>query len=227
VGSVTPMGDGPVRLDVFADVACPWCLVGHRRLERALVEEPAGPVQVRWRAFQLAPEIPPEGIPRREYYEHKFGSPAQVEQVFARVTAQGRQDGISFDFHAAERAVNTRLAHRAVKLVEADGRDAGAAMEALMSAYLERGADVGHPHEIERALSARGLAPADLAARLETGEGEAEVEHDLRLAHRLGLHAVPAFVADSSFAISGAHEPQLLRRLIAAARERRAGAAAA
>jgi predicted DsbA family dithiol-disulfide isomerase len=221
------MADGPIRLDVFADIACPWCLVGHRRLERALAEEPAGGVHVRWRAFQLAPDIQSEGIPRREYYERKFGSPAQVEQIFAHVTAHGRQDGISFDFHAAERAVNTRLAHRAVKLVAADGYDASEAMEALMGAYLERGIDVGDAQEIEQALRVRGLAPVDLAARLETDEGESEVEHDLRLARQFGLHAVPAFVADSSFAISGAHEPQLLRKLIAAARERRAGAEAA
>jgi predicted DsbA family dithiol-disulfide isomerase len=218
-----------VQLDVFADIACPWCLIGHRRLERALAEEPPGSVEVRWRAFQLAPEIPAEGIPRMEYFTRKFGSPERVEQIFAHTTAQGRESGVSFDFHAAARAVNTRLGHRAVKLAAADGLNAGRSMEALMSGYLEHGIDVGDPGELERLLTARGLAPRGLRQRLAGDEGDAAVEEDLRLAARIGLHAVPAFVADAGVALSGAHEPALLRKLLAAARERRGdpGAAAA
>ena len=203
----------PVRLDVWADIACPWCLVGHRRLERALREEPAGAVAVRWRAFQLAPDLPAEGMPRREYYERKFG--ADTDRVHEHVTAVGAQDGIAFDLLKAERAVNTRLAHRAVKL----SLDRGAAMDALMSAYLEEGVDVGDAATVADVLERRGMAPQDLLTRLtETGDGGDEVDEDVALAARIGLHAVPGFVANGALALSGAHEPALLRKLVAAAR---------
>lgn len=205
----------PVHLDVFADVACPWCLIGHRRLQRALAEEEPGSVTVRWRAFQLAPDIPAEGIPRREYYERKFG--ANAERLWEHVSAAGASEGIRFDFLAAERTVNSRLALRVVQIAQNDG-DGGPVLEALMSGYMEHGVDVSDPQAIAEHLGDR--APADLVARLEAGEGEAEVAHDLTLAAPLGINAVPAFVADASFAISGAHEPPLLRKLIAAARER-------
>jgi predicted DsbA family dithiol-disulfide isomerase len=210
-----------VRLDVFADIACPWCLVGHRRLQQALAQEPAGSVEVHWRAFQLAPEIPPEGIPRREYYERKFG--ANADNLHERVNAVGREVGLALDVLKAERAVNTRLAHRAVKLAS----DRGAAMDALMSAYLEHGVDVGDAATVAELLERRGLAPEDLVTRLQSDEAGDEVDQDIALAQTLGLHAVPAFVADAHFALSGAHEPALLRKLIAAAREQRGARPAA
>jgi predicted DsbA family dithiol-disulfide isomerase len=210
-----------VRLDVFADIACPWCLIGHRRLERALEQEEPGSVQVSWRAFQLAPEIPAEGVPRREYFERKFG--AVSDQMFDRVRQAGAPDGLKIEPLAAEKAVNTRLAHRAVKL----STDRHAAMDALMRAYLEEGVDVGDAATVAQLLERRGLAPEDLQTRLEaTDEADGEVDEDIALAARLGLHAVPAFVADASFALSGAQEPELLRKLIAAARQKREQAAA-
>ena len=207
----------PVRLDVWADIACPWCLVGHRRLERALREEPEEAVEVHWRAFLLAPDLPPEGMPRREYYERKFG--ADTDSVHGHVTAVAAQEGIAFDLLKAERAVNTRLAHRAVKL----SLDRGVAFDALMRAYLEEGADVGDAATVAELLERRGIAPQDLLTRLtDTDDGGAEVDVDVALASRIGLHAVPGFVANGGLALSGAHEPQLLRKLFAAARARAA-----
>ena len=210
-----------VRLDVFTDIACPWCLVGHRRLATALAQEEPGSVEVHWRAFQLAPDLPPQGIPRREYYEDKFG-PGGADHINEHLTTVGAQEGIAFDLLKAERAVNTRTAHRATKLAT----DTGAAVEALMSAYLEHGEDVGDPANVAAILERAGLAPQDLLTRLAgTDEGGEEVDADVALAHRAGLHAVPAFVANGGLALSGAHEPELLRKLFAAARGQRAQAA--
>jgi len=209
----------PVRIEVYADVVCPWCLIGHRRLARAIAEEPPGSISVRWRAFQLNPELPLEGMPRREYYEQKFGSAVTVEQLHGQVTQAGAQEGIAFDFDAADRAVSTRLAHRAIKLAARDGLDAGAAMDTLMTAYLVEGHDVGDAATIADVLERHGLAPDGLVTRLaDTDEGDQEVGDDLQLAAALGIHAVPTFVADAHFALAGAHEPELLRKLFAAAR---------
>ena len=63
----------PVRVDVFSDVACPWCFVGFRNLQRARADWDGPPMDIRWRAVQLAPENPPRGIPFAELVETKFG----------------------------------------------------------------------------------------------------------------------------------------------------------
>ena len=63
----------PIKIDVWSDVACPWCYIGKRRLERALAERPEADLKIGWRPFQLNPDLPREGIPRKEYIERKFG----------------------------------------------------------------------------------------------------------------------------------------------------------
>ena len=93
----------PVQIEVISDVVCPWCFIGKRRLEAALgalCEDPGMPlVAVTWRPFQLNPDLPEQGMDRQEYVSRKFGASAQ--QVYARVSAVGREVGIAFDFAGA------------------------------------------------------------------------------------------------------------------------------
>ena len=103
-----------VRIEVISDVVCPWCLIGKRRLERALEllrqASPQAEVEVIWRAFQLNPELPLEGVERSEYLARKFGS--RTQDIYARVTAVGRSVGIDFAFERIVRQPNTAPAHQ-------------------------------------------------------------------------------------------------------------------
>ena len=208
-----------LTLDVFSDVVCPFCFIGRRKLEQALAEEPAGDIEVRWRAFQLNPELPPEGSNHREMLIAKFGSAEAVDAAHERIAAMGREVGIAFDFGAAERVPNTFLAHRAIALAAREGR-ADAAVEACFAAHFERGMDIGDAAVLVPLLVAEAGLDADaLWAALDAGEGAQEVERDLVLAHQAGIHAVPCFIAGERVALSGAHEPALLRKLFAAARD--------
>src|SRR4051812_37561220 len=103
-------------LDVWADVSCPWCYLGHRRLARALEAEPPGSVEVRHRSFLLQPDVPPEGLDFREYMARRFSSPEAMGQALQRVVDEGAGEGMRFDFAAIGRAPNTVLAHGAVQL---------------------------------------------------------------------------------------------------------------
>ena len=208
-----------LTLDVFSDVVCPFCFIGRRKLEQALDQEPAEEVEVRWRAFQLNPELPPEGVDHRELLIAKFGSAEAVDAAHERIAAMGREVGIAFDFAAAERVPNTFLAHRAIALAAREGR-ADAAVEACFAAHFERGMDIGDAAVLVPLLVAEaGLDTDALWTALDAGEGAQEVEGDLVLAHQAGIHAVPCFVAGERVALSGAHEPALLRKLFAAARD--------
>ena len=211
-----------LTLDVFSDVVCPFCFIGRRKLQRALAEEPADAVDVRWRAFQLNPEMPPEGSNHREMLIGKFGSAEAVDAAHERIAEMGREVGIAFDFAAAERVPNTFLAHRAIALAAREGR-ADDAVEACFRAHFERGMDIGDAAQLVPLLVAEAGMDADaLWAALDAGEGGQEVEQDLVLAQQAGIHAVPCFIAGERVALSGAHEPALLRKLFAAAREQTA-----
>src|SRR5438477_8473913 len=112
----------PLSVDVVSDVVCPWCYVGKRKLERALDElkrrEPGLEIAVRWHPFELNPELPAEGIPRRAYLEAKFGASVGVH---TRVQTVGSSIGIDFDFDRITVQPNTRDAHRLIAWAQGFG----------------------------------------------------------------------------------------------------------
>lgn len=201
-------------LDVWSDLVCPWCFIGKRRLERALADEQPGSVDVRWHAFQLAPDVPPEGLDAERYFTSKFGSIERVREMHAHVSQIAAADGLQFRLELQTRAANTLLAHRATKIAP----DPTAAIEALFSAYFERGEDIGDRDTIVR------LLPDLDAAALDRGDAADLVAEDLRMAQEIGISGVPFFVAGMRVAVSGAQEPQILRQLIAEGRARAAAA---
>src|SRR4051794_41820438 len=106
------MASSAIPVDVWADVACPWCFLGHHRLRQALAEEPPGSVEVRPRAFELQPDLPPEGMAVEDFYPRRFGSVEAMREAFERVTAEAATSGLELRFDRMARAPNTRLAHR-------------------------------------------------------------------------------------------------------------------
>ncbi len=203
-----------VTVDVWSDLVCPWCYIGKRRLARALVEEAPGSVEVRWHAFQLQPDVPPEGFDAEPYFTSKFGSAERVREMFARVTEVAAGEGLDFHLELQRRAPNTLLAHRAVQLAP----DAEAALEALFAAHFVHGEDIGDRDTVVR------LVPGLDADALDRGDGADAVAEDLRMAAEIGISGVPFFVAGMRVAVSGAQEPSILRQLIAEARSRAAAA---
>jgi predicted DsbA family dithiol-disulfide isomerase len=220
------MDTSPLPVDVWADIACPWCYIGHHRLRQAIAEEPPGSVEVHPRAFELQPDLPPEGMSTEDFYPRKFGSVEAMREAFERASAEAARSGLELRFDRMRRAPNTRLAHRLVALA-GRRRRALPALDALFAGHFREGADVADP---EQALALVAAAAPDqdaatLRAELEAGEGEAEVAAEEGLAARMGLSGVPFFLAGRAVALSGAHEPEVLRELLRAGRQR-AGQAA-
>src|SRR4249919_2078264 len=91
-----------LQIDIISDVICPWCFVGKRRLEKAIAAH-GQRVKVRWLPFQLNPQMPNEGIPRKEYRTAKFGSLERSQELDAKLIAVGEMEGIHFAFDRIER----------------------------------------------------------------------------------------------------------------------------
>jgi predicted DsbA family dithiol-disulfide isomerase len=204
-----------MKIEIFSDVACPWCFIGQRRLQRAL--KLAGvQAELRFRAFQLQPGLPPAGVPAQEFFARKFGSRERMNGIFERVTQVGREEGIAFDFESQKRAPNTELAHRVIFYAGGHGQ-AAPTVEALFRGYFELGLDLCELSDLREALtSARvSLDSSELAEAMAAGIGKEEVARDLHTAREYGIGGVPLFIFDQRYTVEGAQPLEHFTRLIA------------
>lgn len=208
-----------MHLDIFSDTICPWCYVGKRRLSRALASRPQPKMAVRWRAFQLNPAMPPEGMLRERYIDAKFGSSERARRIYDAVSAVGASEGIIFNFEAIKRTPNTILSHRLLRKASKEGLQ-DPLLEAMFRAYFIEGRDIGSARVLSEIGEAVGLGDVD--EYLAGEEGLEEVRAEDSLARRQGINGVPCFIFNYRFLLSGAQEPESFFQLFDLAREEEA-----
>ncbi len=213
-----------VQIEVWSDVACPWCYIGKRRFATALAAFPHREhVQVTWRSYELQPDAErsdPNGerLTEREMLVRHKGLPAaQVDQMLGHVTAQAAGEGLAYDFDRVIPA-NTfdahRLVHIAAELAPGDLALQERLVEALMSAHFEQGLAVDDPEVLVTLAVGAGLDADAVRTALAAGQGAAEVRADEATARQLGVNGVPFFVADRAVAVSGAQPPAVFTQLL-------------
>ena len=193
-----------MKVEIYSDIACPWCYIGKRRFERALASFPAADeVEVVFRPYQLDPAAPVQGTPLLPSLERKFGP--RHRQMTAHVGEQARAEGLAFDWQIAI-AANTFDAHRLLWLAEREGGTTlqHAVAEQLFDAHFSRGVDVGDRGQLAEVATRAGLDRDRVAAFLASGEGAAETRAAIDEARALGISGVPAFVFDERYLVSGA-----------------------
>lgn len=212
-------------IEIWSDIACPWCYIGKRRFEAALEQfEHRDEVTVTWRSFELDPEAPAERDgDRAEHLARKYGmSLEQAQAAEAQMTETAAGEGLDFRFDIA-RAGNMFDGHRLMHLAAAHGRQ-DAMKERLLRAYFSEGELVSDHATLMRLAAEVGL-PEDEVRELLAGDRYAdEVRDDERTAGALGISAVPTFVVDRALGASGAHPPEALLGLLREGWERRPAA---
>jgi predicted DsbA family dithiol-disulfide isomerase len=210
-----------LRVEVWSDIACPWCYVGKRRLEAAVARlpEPAAVVLL-WRAFELdpgAPQVsPPEPYVGR--LARKYGtSAAEAQAMVDRMTAVGAAEGLALRFDRV-RPGNTFNAHRLLHLALERGVQ-GAAQERFFRGYLSEGESIGDPEALARLSADAGLPADDVRRVLGTDAFAHAVRADEEEARRFGIHAVPFFVLAGRYGVAGAQPTELLHEALSRALE--------
>ena len=197
-----------MRVEIWSDVACPWCYVGTRRFERAL-EETGADVEVVYRAFELDPRVPTggESPPLVDYLTRKYGDRSRVQAAHARLTEAGAELGIDFRWAGMRRA-NTFDAHRLLTwaLATAGAERQRALKHALLRAYFTDGLDVADHGVLADLADEVGLDRASAVEVLEGKRYGAEVRAEREEAHGNGIAAVPTFVVDGEWMLQGAHD---------------------
>ena len=195
-----------MKIEIWSDVVCPWCYIGKRRLEHALLDfEHAGEVEITWRSYQLNPAAGPRAVPTLDSLAKRFGPQSQA--MVGRIAGLAAAEGLAFDYDSAL-SVNTLDAHRALHLAAGLGLG-GAAKERLLRAHFAEGADLSDPETLAGLLSEVGVPAERVRATLAGDEYADAVRADIDEAHALGVSGVPFFVLDRRYGISGAQPAEL------------------
>ncbi|MCX5068400.1 DsbA family oxidoreductase [Micromonospora lupini] len=210
-----------MEIEIYADVVCPWCYLGKRRLDEALARYD-GEVTVRYRPFQLDPSPVSEPRPVIDALAEKFGGPERARQMVARAVQAAAGDGLRLDYDSAV-AANTFDAHRLVAYAAERGR-AAEMVEALYQAHFTGGVDLGSREALAAVAGGIGLDAADARRFLDSDERTAELAAELAAARDLGITGVPTFVLAGKYAVSGAQETETLLAALAEVEQREAAA---
>ena len=210
----------PLRIEVWSDVACPWCWVGKRHLEEALEDSPHE-VEVTWRAFELDPSAPRElddDVDLVERLAKKYGTTrAGAQQMIDRMTRVGTENGLEFRFDRVKPG-NTFDAHRLLHFAARHGKQ-DAMKERLFRAYMHEGKSVADRGVLIDLAEEVGLDPDAARATLSTDAFTREVRAEEIQARELGVTGVPFFAIAGRYAVAGAQPAALLRQVIERAAE--------
>ncbi|MGO1726766.1 MAG: DsbA family oxidoreductase [Glutamicibacter ardleyensis] len=199
------MSEKRVRVDIWSDIACPWCFIGKRRFEKGVEEfEFSDNVDVYWHAYQLDPSLPEhyDGDEVQYLSQVKGMDPEQVKGMMEHVTEQAAGEGLNYRFDQL-RPANSFTALRVLEQAKTESK--GSEMkETLLSAHFERGLDTGDRQVLAKLATEVGLDEAATAETLNSQKYAEEVNADIEQARQLGISGVPFFVIDGKYGISGA-----------------------
>jgi predicted DsbA family dithiol-disulfide isomerase len=219
------MGSDVIEVDVWSDIACPWCYIGKRNLEAGIAafreEHPGAEVQVVYRSFELAPDTPVDfdGSEIDFLVGHKGLSEPQVRKMIARVTDAAAAVGLRYDFDALQHT-RTVKAHQLLHYAKAHGVQLEA-KERLMPAYFVEGRHVGRDEDLADLAAEIGLDRAGALRSLRADEHLADVRADQAQAVEYGISGVPFFVIDGRYGLSGAQPAQTFAEVLRQVRDER------
>ena len=202
-----------IAVDVWSDIACPWCYIGKRNLEAGIAafreRHPGEDVAVTYHSFELSPDTPVDfdGSELDFLVRHKGASEEQATAMLDRVTGIAAAAGLEYRFGDLKHT-NSRKAHELLHHAAAAGRQADV-KEALLRAYFTEGRHLGREEVLAAVAEEAGLDREEALRALRSGEQAAAVDADVRQAYALGINAVPFYVLDRRFGLSGAQPPEI------------------
>jgi predicted DsbA family dithiol-disulfide isomerase len=196
----------PVKVDIWSDIACPWCYIGKRKFEEG-VRRFGGDVEVEYHSFELSPDTPVDfDGSAADYLAGRKGLPkARVTQMIDTVIGIASSVGLDYDYDALQHT-NTVKAHQLLHYAKERGRQIEM-KERLLQAYFLEGRHVGRVQDLADLAAELGFDRADVLRSLECDEHLGAVRQDQAQAAAYGINGVPFFVLDGRYGVSGAQDP--------------------
>lgn len=195
-----------IKVDIWSDIACPWCYIGKRKFE-AGVAEFGGDVEVEYHSYELAPDTPEEveGTALESFVERKGVPLEQAQEMFDRVIGVAKLTGLDYDYDSLQ-STNTVRAHELLHFAKTHGRQVEM-KERLLRAHFIEGRHVGRVESLADLAAEIGLDREDAVRALTSREYLPAVDADKAQAREYGIQGVPFFVIDGKYGISGAQDP--------------------
>ena len=216
---MTTSAPAPIKVDVWSDIACPWCFIGKRKFELGAAR--AGiPVEVEYHSYELAPDTPVDFDGTEQEFLATRGYPVeQVQGMLDRVTGIAETVGLHYDYDALQHT-NTVKAHQLIHFAKARGVQLEM-KERLLAAYFEQGRHVGRDEDLADLAAEIGLDRDAALASLRADEYLDDVRADQAQAQELGIQGVPFFVFDGQYGVSGAQDPATFADVLRQVQEKR------
>lgn len=207
-----------IKVDIWSDIACPWCYVGKRKFE-AGVAEFGEDVDVEYHSYELAPDTPVEveGTALQNFVERKGVPLEQATKMFNQVIGAAATVGLNYDYDNLQ-STNTVRAHELLHYAKAHGRQIDM-KERLMRAYFVEGRHVGRAEDLADLAAEIGLDRGDALRALTAREYLPAVDADKAQAVEYGIQGVPFFVIDGKYGISGAQDPTVFTMALQQAKD--------
>ncbi len=210
------------KLAILSDPICPWCYIGKARLERALEQRPGHDFIVSWHPYMLNPEMPAEGMDRRQYLEQKFGGKEGAVRVYSQIDEAAKADGLDLNLGGIKRTPNTLDAHRLIYWAGIEGKQ-NAVVDRLFKAYFKEGRDISEPSTLLRIATGAGMDKDATKRLLESDADKEPIMTGVWEARQKGVTGVPCFVVDNLHVVNGAQPPELWLQVIDELAEKAAG----
>jgi predicted DsbA family dithiol-disulfide isomerase len=200
-----------LKIDIVSDIACPWCAIGYARLEKTMAEladEMA--FEIEWHAFELNPDNTSDGEPILQALSRKYGrSPAEMEAAQANMMEIAVGLGLNFSKMQQRFTHNTFDAHRLVAWAGEQGRQTDM-KKAFFDAYFGHARNISDPAILIEGVESIGLDRSEAQRILNCDDYAEAVRADEAQYQKAGVSAVPAFIINQQYMISGAQEPDTL-----------------
>lgn len=213
----------PFKVEIYADVVCPWCYVGKRKIESALeyyrrtYADEKQP-EILWQPFLLHAAVPKEGLDRKEYLKRRFPGNANSPEMFASVAKAGREVGLQYRFDLISRQPNTIDAHRLIRYAQHHGAVDGV-VEDLFKAYFMQGQDISSPEVLVEIAVRAGMDASEVRSYLASQQDEEWVKNeDARAKKRRGVTVVPFMVLNNRKGFSAVQSVESIFRALEWAR---------
>lgn len=217
-----PQSPQRLTIDIWSDVMCPWCLIGYGQLTKALAElEGEIAAEIRWRPFELNPQMPPEGEEQEAHLQRKYGRPAEEgARLRGQMKAIAEGAGVSLSWEGADdeggeappaMMWNTRDCHKLLTFaLEQAGPQVQTALKlALFRAHFNERRNLGDRAVLLDIAAGAGLHREAAKAALDDAELEARVLAEEAQAWDMNISGVPAMIVEGKFLIPGAQAPEV------------------
>ncbi|KAL8824248.1 MAG: hypothetical protein Q9191_005186 [Dirinaria sp. TL-2023a] len=198
------------NISVVSDTVCPWCYIGKKKLDRAIVlhksKYPNDIFSTEWRPYYLNPSAPKVGVDKRQMYASKFG-PERAAMIFERLEAVGKEVGVNFRFGG--KTGNTRDSHRVIEMAGQKGEQTQTkVVEALFAAYFENEQDITSHEVLKAAATESGIEAQEVDGWLKGNDGGDQVDKEVTEAQIHGISGVPNFTVQDQYEVGGAQDPE-------------------